>query len=359
MSPSMPIQPLRFDRSFEQVPKGEAETVSKLIAVLHEIQQVTARDYGYAVRSVHAKSHGVLEAEMEIFHDLPEPLRQGIFAHSWLHPVAMRLSTNPGDLLDDSVSTPRGLAIKIGNVEGERLPGSERHATQDFVMVNAPAFSAATPKKLLSNLKILAKTTERAHRGKKALSALLRGVEKAIESVGVESATIKSLGGHPPTHILGETFYTCVPILYGPYYAKLSVAPVSPELVALVDSRIKLSGHPDALRDAVCAFFANHGAEWEVRVQLATDILSMPIEDASVEWPEDQSPYVAVARIRAQPQDAWTESSAAAIDDGMSFSPWHGLAAHRPLGGIMRVRRQTYEASVAFRRDFNHCPVHA
>lgn len=36
----------------------------------------------------------------------------------------MRFSTNPGDMLDDKVSTPRGLAIKLIGVEGARLPGS-------------------------------------------------------------------------------------------------------------------------------------------------------------------------------------------------------------------------------------------
>lgn len=357
MSASFPIRPLPFDPSFEQVPEDEATTVIKLMEVLHEIQQTTARDYGYAVRSVHAKCHGVLDGEIEILEGLPPELAHGLFAKPGLYPVVMRLSTNPGDILDDSVSTPRGLAIKVSEVSGERLPGSEGRATQNFVMVNAPAFSAATPAKLLANLSLLAKTTDRAPRAKKALSAMLRGVEHAIEAVGGESATLKSLGGHPPTHILGETFYTCVPVLYGPYYAKLSLTPVSPEIAALADARIALRDHPDALREAVHAFFARQGAEWEVRVQLATSAEAMPIEDASVEWDEDTSPYLTVARIRAQPQDTWAESRVTAIDDCMSFNPWHGLAAHRPLGGIMRVRKHVYEASADFRERFNQCPM--
>lgn len=31
------------------------------------------------------------------------------------------------------------------------------------------------------------------------------------------------------------------------------------------------------------------------------------------------------------------------------FSPWHGLVDHQPLGGINRLRRAVYEASVMFR----------
>jgi hypothetical protein len=84
----------------------------------------------------------------------------------------------------------------------------------------------------------------------------------------------------------------------------------------------------------------------------------MPIEDASVVWPEDESPYVAVARITAPAQNAWSNEGITAIDDGMAFSPWHGLAAHRPLGSIMRARKTTYASSANFRATHNGCPIH-
>jgi hypothetical protein len=38
----------------------------------------------------------------------------------------------------------------------------------------------------------------------------------------------------------------------------------------------------------------------------------------------------------------------------MSFSAWHALAAHRPLGGIMRARQAAYAAAARFRVDYNH-----
>ena len=46
------------------------------------------------------------------------------------------------------------------------------------------------------------------------------------------------------------------------------------------------------------------------------------------------------------------------VDDALSFSPWHGLAAHQPLGGVNRVRRDTYDFSADFRGAFNGCPMH-
>jgi hypothetical protein len=42
----------------------------------------------------------------------------------------------------------------------------------------------------------------------------------------------------------------------------------------------------------------------------------------------------------------------------MSFSPWHGLAAHQPLGSVMRARKETYRASAKFRGERNGCPMH-
>ncbi|MBA6132373.1 MULTISPECIES: catalase family protein [Pseudomonas] len=352
------IMPLRFQPSFEQIPDDEAETSRELAETLRQIMETTFKDNGHANRSVHSKGHGLLRGQVTILEGLPAEMAQGAFAKPGTLPAYLRFSTNPGDVLDDKVSTPRGLALKIVGVEGSRLPGSEGQVTQDFVTENAKAFTSATPKAFLKTLKMLAKTTDKAPGMKKALSAALRGVESLVESVGGESATLKSLGGHPQTHILGETFTTVVPILYGPYYAKLAIVPVSPSLTELTDLKVELKGDPDGLRHAVEAFFRQNGGIWELRVQLATDIEKMPIEDASVKWSEALSPYVTVARVEVEPQAAWDDEKVRDIDDGMAFSPWHGLAAHRPLGGIMRVRRPSYEMSAQFRATHNGCPIH-
>ena len=84
----------------------------------------------------------------------------------------------------------------------------------------------------------------------------------------------------------------------------------------------------------------------------------MPIENASIPWPEEQSPYEIVARIEVEPQTAWSEVRALAIDDGMAFSPWNCLAAHQPMGSINRVRREAYAMSSNLRSKINGCPMH-
>jgi hypothetical protein len=350
--PSTLITPVPYSPSFEVAEEDEAQTVQELIDALMTISDTTFADGHGGLRSVHAKSHGLLSGRLQVL-PLAAPWAQGLFARAAEFRVLIRLSTTPGDLLDDIISTPRGLALKVLGVEGECCGGT----TQDFLLVNSPAFPVPTAKGFVSRLRLLASTTDKAPGLKRALSAVLRGSEMLMERMGGQSSTLKGLGGHPLTHILGETFFSQVPFLYGPYMGKWCVAPVSPELLALKDAAVVLDGRPDGLRQAVVDHFEHHAGEWELRVQLCTDIERMPIEDATVPWPEALSPFVPVARISVPAQRAWSEALSAAMDDGLSFSPWHGLAAHRPLGSINRARRLAYERSAAARSPRGRCPV--
>ena len=92
-------------------------------------------------------------------------------------------------------------------------------------------------------------------------------------------------------------------------------------------------------------------------MQLCTDLSKMPVENSHKEWSEDESPYLPVGRIRVKPQTAWSEARSRAVDDGMKFTPWTGLAAHRPLGSIMRARKRAYEMSARFRAEHNGVDV--
>ncbi|MGF3025779.1 catalase family protein [Methylobacterium aquaticum] len=335
----------------------EEAVQAEMIRVFDRIQATTLKDYGHAVRGVHAKSHGLLTGRLMVLPDLPAPLAQGLFSAPGSYDVVLRLSTNPGDILDDSVSTPRGLAVKVIGVSGERLPGAKGE-TQDFVMANAPAFTAPDAQTFLKSLKLLAATTDTPQVFKKVFSAALRGIESALETVGTKSATLISLGGHPETHILGETFYSQAALRWGDYVAKVAVAPVSPALTALTGASLTVNGRPNGLREAVSAFFAAQEGVWELRAQLLTDRAAMPVEDASTPWPEELSPYRPVARITVAPQESWSDETMRRLDEGLAFSPWQGLAAHRPLGSVMRARRAVYSRSAGFRAQHNGCPIH-
>jgi hypothetical protein len=341
----------------EQPEDGEATTAEELLATLRSISETTYENGGRPLRSVHAKSHALLHGEIEILPGLPPVLAQGLFATPATYPVVMRVSTIPGDVLDDNVSLPRGLALKIIGVPGERLSGSEDETTQDFLMVNGPVFATPTGKAFLKNLKLVAATTDKLEGAKKVVSTVLQSVESLIEAGGSKSATLVALGGHPETNPLGETYHTQAPLLYGDYIAKFALFPVSPELAALTNAQVDLADKPDGLRQAANEFFRDNGAVWELRAQLCTDLETMPVEDSTVQWSEEKSPFITVARVIVEPQEAWSEAKSKAFDDGLSFAPWHGLAAHRPLGSIMRLRKPAYRMSARFRAERDGCPI--
>jgi hypothetical protein len=349
--------PVLYVPSVEAVHPDEGETVAELNATFNQILTTTAEAYGRAVRSVHAKAHGILQATLTVKDGLPPELAQGLFATAGEHRCYIRLSTNAGDLLPDAVSLPRGMALKVLDVPGERLPDAAGGA-QDFVMVNSPVFPSPSADMFLRSLKLLAKTTDRMEGAKVVLSSVLRGVNKALEAVGMESPKVQALGGAPNVDPLGETYYSVTAFRYGDYIAKFAVVPVSPDLTVLRGSAIEASGRPDAIRETVQTEMQGADGVWEFRVQLCRDLDVQPVEDPTVLWEEEHSPYQTVAILHARAQDSWEPAQVERVDEAMRFSVWTGLAAHRPLGNINRARKATYEHSAAFRARTNGCPIH-
>jgi len=350
-------QPVRFDPSVEKLQPDEAETVAKLNDVFDQILEKTAEDYGHAVRAVHAKAHAVLKGTMRIEDNLPQELAQGLFARAGDHDVFLRISTNAGDILPDAVSLPRGVALKVLAVDGDRLPGAEGR-TQDFIFVNGKVFQAKTAEKFLGNLKLLAKTTDKLEGTKETLSTVLRGVNKALTAVGVESPAVASLGGAPNTDPLGETYFSVTPFRYGDFIAKFSLAPISPDITSLTGHEIDATDRPDAIRETVQEEMSTRTAIWEFRVQLCRNLEKQPVEDSTVEWDESETPFHRVATVMVTPQDSWSSEMVQTVDEEMRFNIWTGLAAHQPLGNINRARQEPYRHSSEFRSKFNGCPMH-
>ena len=62
-----------------------------------------------------------------------------------------------------------------------------------------------------------------------------------------------------------------------------------------------------------------------------------------------------VARVTIPPQD-FDSPEQRAFCENLSFTAWHGLAAHRPLGGLNRLRRTVYDAVSRLRHEINGTP---
>lgn len=349
---------LRYTPDVEITEGDEDATAQGLVDAFKSIVAKTHEDLGTAQRGVHAKSHALLEGELLVHDDLDDEQAQGIFERGRRYPVLIRMSAIPGDPIRDSVSLPRGFSIKIIGVDGKRLPGSEGETTQDFLMATAPAFSAARPEGFLANVRLLAKTTDRAEWAKAALSKVLQPVEAALEAVGLESEMLKGFGGYPPTNPIGDRYYTQAPFRFGDFIAKFDIVPQSANFRALTDQPIDESRGENAIREALLDVFTREGGAWTLRAQLARDVEANPIEDASVPWPEGDNPYIPLATITVQPQTSWSPERAETIDQRTAFRPWHGVEAHRPLGAIMRARRTVYPAVQSYRAELNGCPMH-
>jgi hypothetical protein len=87
-------------------------------------------------------------------------------------------------------------------------------------------------------------------------------------------------------------------------------------------------------------------------VQVQTDPHRMPIEDATVKWPEHLSPYVPVAQLRL-PAQSFDSDAQLGFADGLRYNPWHSLPEHRPLGNSNRARREMYRELASLRQRMN------
>lgn len=349
MSKNRPF--LRYTPGVETIDPGEVATINGIIAAMTaESRTVAARD-GHTVRASHAKSTGLMKGMLRVLPDLPQHLRQGLFAVDKSFPVIMRLAQGPGEMLSDSVSTHRGMALKVFGADGPKLPGHDAN-TQDFVLATGTAFPQASAATFLTAIKGIQKGTGMPEAVKQAVSATSRAINTAVNALGGDSATF-GFFGHTKRNPLADAYFSQAACRFGDYVAKIGVFPVSPDLIAIIDETLDTSADPDVFRHAVVDHILNQGAEFELRVQLCIDLDKMPVEDASVSWPEDLSPYVPVARLSLPPQDAYSPARQTYFDEVLSFQPAHALAAHQPLGSLMRARLATYQALSKYRHAEN------
>lgn len=346
---------VRYSQTIEAKQPDEDRLIREIVDSVTRQGQKVFDKHRHALRGAHAKSHGGLMGELRIYDNLPAHLAQGLFCEPRTYPVMIRFSTVPGDIMPDGLSCFRGVAIKVIGVAGLKLMEPDA-VTQDFLLINSPIFPSGNiarflPEQLLQE-KVVVSAPEEAQQ---LLGTVARTVNAVTQKVGINLYP-SALGlTQPETHILGETYYTSAALRYGDYVAKLSVAPVSASLQPLIDKRIDTQ-NASALRDLIVEFFRQQSAEYELRVQLCTNLETMPIEDASVQWSEQESPYQAIAKITIPIQEAYSPARQVYVDDVLSFNAWHCIAEHQPLGSIQRLRKEVYEASSDYRHEMNQQP---
>ncbi|MBI3775014.1 MAG: hypothetical protein HY273_05580 [Gammaproteobacteria bacterium] len=109
---------------------------------------------------------------------------------------------------------------------------------------------------------------------------------------------------------------------------------------------------PDYLCEVMVKQIGSEDVYFEFLIQVQNDPVKMPVEDSVVDWDEEIAPFQRVALIRIPKQDI-SDPVNLDIAEQLSFTPWHALPEHRPLGSINRARRVIYQTLSEFRHSMN------
>ncbi len=72
----------------------------------------------------------------------------------------------------------------------------------------------------------------------------------------------------------------------------------------------------------------------------------MSIDDGISVWKEQESPFLKVGRLTVKHQDFEKQYD---FNENLRFSPWNGLAVHRPVGAINRSHGIVYAVVANYR----------
>lgn len=294
-----------------------------------------------ALRDAHPRAHGCVQASFRVDDGLPPHLAQGVFVPGKSYPALIRFSNgNPETKLPDIIPDVRGMAIKLLGVPGDKLLDDERE-TQDFVLISHPVFFLDSAKDYLTFFRRIFSSNLLIR--KTALLALsARGLINFFKMNIVVASPLETRYWSVVAYRLGA----------GPHKqaVKYSARPRPfPGSTAL-----PVPPTPHFLRETMIRHLEAGEAHFDFLVQPRKSP-AMSVENSMVEWKEEDAPFIRVATITI-PRQQFATAERDQLGENLSFSPWHALPAHRPLGAVNRVRRVVYQAISKVRHDLNGAP---
>lgn len=305
--------------------------IDEIIASSLQSQQKTGPD----LRQIHSKSHGLLSGEFIIEPNLSEDLRVGLFKTSQTYPAWIRFSSGGspkkrGEFTSDSQPDVRGIAIKVMNVDGQKILDDEEK-TQDFILNNYPIFLTKDVRDYVDLSKA----------GSGQLSP------ERIQELGYAFAILQKIGSQKVGNPLLIQYWSMAPFKFGNRIVKLSVKSQHPEKAPET-----LPESENYLRKAIVKYLTEESREafFDFLIQFYVDDEKTPIEDHVQEWQESDSPLIKVASVRIVSQKFDFEERKR-LDEGLLFSPWHTLLDHEPVGSINLSRKRLYSELAKYRRE--------
>ena len=274
--------------------------------------------------------------------DHPPHLRQGLFATAESYPVVARYANELVFLQDDKEPGPRGMAMRVFNVEGPRLEDHEqgKNRTQDFFFNNAPMIELTDIDTCLEIMQLREKYFD----NPTGLSLAMKTRLDAIKQ--------HAPGLLPNTNIISHSMFTQFAFRFGDYYGHMALFPVYPAMSEKAE-KVSSSSSYSQLSDWLFDYFEGQTARYDFKIQLGTSSEHHPTEDASIVWDEATSPYQVIGVVEFPRQDSFSQERKVFWEEHMSLDPWRCLAAHRPLGSINRLRKVVYRSSQQKRSEFN------
>lgn len=311
-----------------------------------------------ALRDAHPKHHLVVAAEFIVDDDVPPRHRHGVLAKPGRRFPAWIRFSNALKVRHDLELDARGMAVKLMGVDGDTQALDDEPRTQDFLAVTHSTFFARTAEDFVdfpatvSDVRSSATLFARTARYFAWPPSRWRGGLALVRSmVWTSSPLVRGYFSQTP-YRLGpdqQIKFAMVPRQRATLGAHLRLAG---RLVAfwLGSGR---EGWRNCLRDALVAHLSTREATFDFMIQVRVE--GMPLDDAVLPWSERRSPYVKVATIRIPVQAFGPEELEVNRQFGehLSFTPWHALPDHRPLGSINEARRTVYEAISTHRHGLN------
>jgi hypothetical protein len=295
---------------------------------------------GTARRDAHPKAHGCVKAEIHILDTLPDAFQKGIFVPGKTYQAWIRFSNGSSDpTRADIKRDARGMAIKFLDVPGKKLLEDEPTAsTQDFIMINHPVFFATDPARYLSFMD----DANSNHFYQKLLIPFALGAKGTRIALETRSSRI--------SNPLQTRYWSMVPYQLGTGTDRQAVKYSARACSASADKIPKNPDH-DFLRTALRKTLEEADACMEFLVQPRTSD-KMDVEDSMSEWKESQAPFYKLATIRI-PKQVFDTPQQNEFCENLSFTPWHALLEHKPLGVTNRLRKVIYDHISRVRHQMN------
>ena len=325
-------------RLCQEIPLADEAAITS--GITEAMSQYTRREYDgrIAERAGNTKTYGVVRAEFRVLENIPAAYKHGVFAQPATYPAWIRFGgpgpASPPDIADSGILS---IGMKLMGVPGEKLLPDEK-ATQDFMGISCPTFT--TPN-IVENLKLQKQIYART-----PVFYFLNPFDSHVLDM-----TMQGIYARMNRSPLEVSYWSCVPFLLGEGQAmKYSVRPCSKR-----KTKIPWNPPDDWLRQSLAQTLSETDVELDFMIQLQTDPKRMPIEDASIEWPERLSPFVPVAKISI-PKQEFTSPAQTVFARQLAINPWHCIAEHRPLGNQNRARLMIYSELSRLRQSMNREP---